>query len=61
VIITPGDLVFADLDGIMVIPRAAEKEVIDKVLDRIGTENAVRRELAEGKAMSEVWSRYRVL
>jgi regulator of RNase E activity RraA len=61
VTITPGDLVFADLDGIVAIPRAAEKGVIEKVLDRISTENAVRRELAEGKAMSEVWSRYRVL
>jgi regulator of RNase E activity RraA len=59
--ISPGDLVFADLDGIIVIPRAAEKEVIDRVLDRVSTENAVRRELLEGKSMSDVWSRYRVL
>lgn len=59
--VSPGDLVFADLDGIIVIPRAAEKEVIDRVLDRISTENAVRRELLEGKSMSDVWSRYRVL
>jgi regulator of RNase E activity RraA len=59
--VTPGDLVFADLDGIMVIPRAVEKEVIDKVVERVSTENTVRKELAEGKSMSDVWSRYRVL
>jgi len=59
--ISPGDLVFADLDGIIVIPRAAEKEAIDKVLDRVGTENAVRGELQEGKSMADVWSRYGVL
>jgi 4-hydroxy-4-methyl-2-oxoglutarate aldolase len=59
--ISPGDLVFADLDGIIVIPRAAEKEAIDRVLDRVSTESAVRRELLEGKSMSDVWSRYRVL
>jgi 4-hydroxy-4-methyl-2-oxoglutarate aldolase len=59
--ITPGDLVFADLDGIMVIPKKAEKDILDGVLHRISTENTVRRELAEGKPMSEVWSRYGVL
>jgi regulator of RNase E activity RraA len=59
--VTPGDLVFADLDGIMVIPREAEEEVIGKVLDRITTESVVRKELAEGKPMSDVWSKYGVL
>jgi 4-hydroxy-4-methyl-2-oxoglutarate aldolase len=61
VCITPGDLVFADLDGIVVIPRTAEQETINRVLERVGTENAVRGELAEGSAMSAVWSKYRVL
>jgi regulator of RNase E activity RraA len=59
--ISPGDLVFADLDGVMVIPHAAEQEIIAKVLERIGTENIVRKELAEGRRMSDVWSRYGVL
>jgi regulator of RNase E activity RraA len=61
VTISPGDLVFADLDGIMVVPRAAEVEIVAKVLERIGTENSVRKELAEGKPMSDVWSKYGVL
>jgi len=59
--VTPGDLVFADLDGVMVIPRSAEEEVISKVLDRVSTESVVRKELAEGRAMAEVWSRHGVL
>jgi 4-hydroxy-4-methyl-2-oxoglutarate aldolase len=59
--VTPGDLVFADLDGIMVIPRAVEDEVVGKVLDRVGTESVVRKELAEGRAMADVWSRHGVL
>jgi 4-hydroxy-4-methyl-2-oxoglutarate aldolase len=57
----PQDLVFADLDGIMVIPRTAEEEVIAKVVERISTENVVRKELAEGKPMSYVWSKHGVL
>jgi 4-hydroxy-4-methyl-2-oxoglutarate aldolase len=61
VTITPGDLMFADMDGIVVVPRSVEKEVIDRVLERLSTENKVRRELAEGRTMAEVWSRYHVL
>ncbi len=59
--IVPGDLVFADLDGVLVIPRVAEEEVVAKVLERISTENIVRKDLAEGKSMSYVWSKHGVL
>jgi regulator of RNase E activity RraA len=59
--VNPGDLVFADLDGIMVIPRAVEEEVTSRVIERVSTENHVRKELAEGRKMSEVWSKYGVL
>jgi len=61
VTVEPGDLVFADLDGIAVIPKCVEKEVIPLVRERVTTETKVRRELAEGKLMSEVWARYKVL
>lgn len=59
--ITPGDLIFADLDGIVVIPRDIEKEVIDEAIERVNTESLVRKELAEGKSMAEVWAKYHVL
>lgn len=59
--IFPGNLVFADLDGIIVIPQNIEKEVIDEVIKRINTENIVRKELAEGKTMAEVWKKHHVL
>jgi regulator of RNase E activity RraA len=61
VTITPGDLVFADLDGIMVVPRDVEAETVSRVIERVSTENVVRKELAEGKKMSDVWSKYGVL
>jgi len=61
VTVTPGDLVFADLDGILVVPRAVEQDTIARVLERVSTENVVRKELADGKKMSDVWSRYGVL
>ncbi len=61
VTITPGDIVYADMDGIIVIPKNIENEVIQKVIERISTENTVRKELAEGQKMAEVWSKHGVL
>ncbi len=59
--IFPEDLIFADLDGIVVIPRKVEKEVTEEVIKRISTENVVRKELGEGKTMAEVWNKHHVL
>ncbi len=59
--ISQDDLIFADLDGIVVIPKNLEKEVIEEVIKRINTENIVRKELSEGKTMAEVWEKHRVL
>lgn len=61
VTVAPGEMVYADMDGIVAIPEAIEKEVVKRVLERIGTENTVRKELAQGKKMAEVWSKYKVL
>ncbi|MBN1349886.1 RraA family protein, partial [candidate division KSB1 bacterium] len=59
--IFPNDLIFADFDGLVVIPQQYEQEIIDKTISRINTENKVRKELAEGHKMREVWDRYHVL
>jgi regulator of RNase E activity RraA len=59
--ISPGDIVFADFDGIVVIPKEAEAETIEKTIERVDTENRVRKHLAAGGTMAEAWEKYRVL
>jgi regulator of RNase E activity RraA len=59
--IEAGQIIFADMDGIVVIPREAEDEVIAKALERAEVETAVREELRQGKTMDEVWEKYHVL
>lgn len=59
--ISPGDIVFADFDGIVAIPKEAETEVIQKSIERVNTENQVREHLAAGGTMAEAWENYRVL
>jgi regulator of RNase E activity RraA len=55
------DLIFCDLDGMVVIPRKIEKIVIKKVLNRVAEENLVRKDLADGYKISEVWEKHHIL
>jgi len=61
VLVNPGDLVFADFDGIVVIPQAIERIVIKKATEKVGAENLSRAALLEGKSLKEVYDTYRVL
>lgn len=56
VTINPGDYIFGDTDGVVVIPR----EIIDTVLDRafalIADENLVRTHLLQGDSLEKVYT-----
>lgn len=57
----PGEIAFADLDGIVFIPREIEAEVIAEASKRVEVENRVRDELGGGTSMRDVWEKYHVL
>ncbi len=59
--IEPGEIIFADLDGIIKIPREIEEEVILKALTRVDEENRVRSDIKNGSSFREVWERYHIL
>lgn len=61
VIVHPGEIVFADYDGIIVIPKAVEKDVLALALEKVGKENVTRQELLRGKTLREVYNTYHVL
>ncbi len=61
VLVHPGDLVFADFDGIVVIPRAVEQEVLREAFHRIDKESASRVALQAGKSLREVYDTHGVL
>jgi regulator of RNase E activity RraA len=56
-----GDLVVGDYDGIVVVPRTAEKDVLEKAFEKVAKENVTRRELLQGKTLKEVYAKYGVL
>jgi regulator of RNase E activity RraA len=61
VLVHPGELVFADFDGVVVVPREVEKDVLRLAREKAGKESASRAELLAGKTLREVYDRYKVL
>ncbi len=61
VLVNPGDFVFADLDGVVVVPRANVDEVLQLALNKVTRENSSRAELMKGAYLRDVYRRYGVL
>lgn len=61
VVVNPGDVIFADLDGICVLPQASAQAIIDAALAKVRGENAVREELRNGMKPSAAFRRYGIL
>lgn len=61
IIANPGDLLFADYDGVVVIPAAAVEEVVSMATDKVSRENHSRQELANGAYLRDVYDKYGVL
>jgi regulator of RNase E activity RraA len=61
VAINPGDLIVADVDGVVIVPKAAIDEVIARVEEKNSGENLFRKAVREGMAPSEAFAKYGVL
>jgi 4-hydroxy-4-methyl-2-oxoglutarate aldolase len=61
VLVRTGDLVFGDVDGVVVIPQGIAGEVIAAALDKVTGENKTRAHLEEGMLLAEVYARYGIL
>ena len=61
VTVHPGDLVFGDVDGVVVVPQAVEQEVVRRALDKISGENQSREALQRGEKLADVFRRLGIL
>jgi regulator of RNase E activity RraA len=57
----PGDWVFADVDGVVVVPQRLAAEAFPRALEKVSGENKVRAELAKGRSAREVFAEYGIL
>jgi 4-hydroxy-4-methyl-2-oxoglutarate aldolase len=61
VLVSPGDLVFADYDGVLVIPAVAIEDAIRIATGKAQRENRSRDELRQGAYLRDVYNKYGVL
>ncbi|MDH7461709.1 RraA family protein [Chitinophagaceae bacterium 26-R-25] len=59
--ISPGDLIFCDLDGVLVVPQKVEKEVIARALQKARGERLVRQAIENGMTSVEAFAKYGIL
>ncbi len=61
VLVHAGDVVFAEVDGVVIIPQNVAEETLSRAFEKVAKEDGAREDLRQGRLLSEVWSKYRVL
>jgi 4-hydroxy-4-methyl-2-oxoglutarate aldolase len=61
VTIRSGDVIFADEDGVVVVPQEVEARVLQAAWEKVHAENAVRDDIRSGMAAAEVFAKYGIL
>lgn len=59
--IEPSDLVFGDVDGVVVVPKKIEAKALALAFKKVASENTVRAELKRGDKLRAVFARHGIL
>jgi regulator of RNase E activity RraA len=59
--VRPGDILFGDSDGVLVVPADAEAEVFTRALEKARGEKLVRKAIEEGSSAVEAFAKYGVM
>lgn len=61
VLVKTGDIIFADYDGLVVVPEDISQIVFERAAEKINSENLSRKELLEGRSLRDVYEKYQAL
>ena len=61
VAVVSGDLVFGDADGLVIVPKAAEDDVLRLAAEKLAGERSTLAELRQGKSLRDVFDRFGIL
>ena len=56
-----GDIVFGDIDGVLIIPKEVASEVVEKALIKASTEKTMRKVIEDGMLVTEAFAKFGVL
>jgi regulator of RNase E activity RraA len=59
--VNPGDLVFGDADGVVVVPQPIVVQAVKQALEKVEGEDRTRAELKQGARLADVFEKYGVL
>ena len=59
--VLPGDLVFGDSDGVVIVPRAVEREILEQALEKARGEKVVRKAIEEGMSSTDAFRKFGIL
>ncbi len=59
--IAPGDIVFGDVDGVCIVPKAAEEEVFMRAIEKAQGEKHVRSAIDAGMSAREAFEQFGIL
>ncbi|MBQ7500808.1 MAG: RraA family protein [Clostridia bacterium] len=59
--IEPGDILFGDIDGVLVIPRAHEKEILTAAYEKATGEKTVGNAIKAGMSVVEAFAKYGIM
>ncbi|WP_458788195.1 RraA family protein [Vallitalea sediminicola] len=61
VLVNPQDIIFGDIDGVLVIPKEHEVEIITKAFEKVYGENEVRDAIQNGMSVVDAFEKYGIM
>lgn len=61
VAVAPGDLIVGDVDGVVVIPKSVEGEVLERAFAKVSAEDVTRSAILNGMSSTEAYETFGVL
>jgi regulator of RNase E activity RraA len=61
VLVEPGDIIFGDADGVVVIPQDIAVETVNEALKKVEAEHLTAAELQKGTLLRDVYAKHGVL
>ncbi|WP_316847825.1 RraA family protein [Pedobacter psychrodurus] len=59
--VNPGDIVVGDIDGVCIVPKQHEVEVITRALEKARGEKMVQKKILEGMSAKEAFDKYGIM
>ena len=61
ILVCPGDIVFGDRDGVLIVPKNTVEEAFTGAMQKARDENTVRKALLEGMSSVEAFNKYKIM